>query len=162
MSIAPKLSVVVPVDLSVASYAAVTEALEHVERPDQVHVLHVLPPIDPDEFESVWSPRDPDSRIAAARATIKADLAKKFPHGIQVHVVLGEPAPAIAEFAQEQNAQLVVIASRGLSGLARLFDVSVSEQVIRLCHCPVFVIGKRHRPAKSNAVNFALQRVAVG
>lgn len=162
MSIAPKLCVVVPVDLSVASYAAVDEALEHVERPDQVHVLHVLPPIDPDEFESVWTPRDPDSRIAAARATIAADLAKKYPAGIQITVVLGEPASAIADFAEQQGAQLVVLASRGLSGLARLFDVSVSEQVVRLCCCPVFVLGKRHRPAAAKPQKLQISRVAVG
>ena len=104
----------------------------------------------------------PGSKSTSSTSEFDADLAKKYPPSIQVHAMLGEPAPALVEFAQEQTAQLVVIASRGLSGLARLFDVSVFEQFIRLCHCPVFVIGKRHRPANSNAANFALRRVAVG
>ena len=58
---------------------------------------------------------------------------------VEVHVREGYPARTIVEVAEEQLADLIMIAPRGLTGLERFFLGSVTERVIRTASCPVFV-----------------------
>jgi nucleotide-binding universal stress UspA family protein len=46
----------------------------------------------------------------------------------------------IVGLAEELGADLIVIGSRGLSGMKRLLMGSVSESVVRHAHCPVLVM----------------------
>jgi nucleotide-binding universal stress UspA family protein len=46
----------------------------------------------------------------------------------------------IVGLAEELGADLIVIGSRGLSGMKRLLMGSVSESVVRHAHCPVLVV----------------------
>src|SRR5688572_10550791 len=50
------------------------------------------------------------------------------------------PERAIVELAEEVGAGLVVVGSRGLSGLKRALMGSVSASVVRHAHCPVLVV----------------------
>jgi nucleotide-binding universal stress UspA family protein len=56
-----------------------------------------------------------------------------------VHFRLGRPAEQIVGLSEELDAGLIVVGSRGLSGLKRAVLGSVSESVVRHAHCPVFV-----------------------
>lgn len=59
---------------------------------------------------------------------------------VHVHLLACEsPSQAIASFATEQGADLVIVGSHGRSGLAKLLVGSVAEQVVRLASCPVLV-----------------------
>ena len=49
-------------------------------------------------------------------------------------------AAAIVRMADDQHAELVVLASRGRTGLARLALGSVAEEVLRYAHCSVLVV----------------------
>lgn len=53
------------------------------------------------------------------------------------HVVEGDVAEQIVGFAKEHGADLVVLATRGLSGLNRLLIGSVTQRVVRTAPCPV-------------------------
>lgn len=55
-------------------------------------------------------------------------------------VVSGRPAIEITRIADEQNSDMIVIATHGLSGLERLLVGSTAEQVVRLATCPVFSV----------------------
>ena len=55
-------------------------------------------------------------------------------------VVTGRPAIEITHFAEEQNTDMIVIATHGLTGLERLLVGSTAEQVVRLATCPVFTV----------------------
>ena len=46
----------------------------------------------------------------------------------------------IVGLAEELGADLIVLGSRGLSGMKRLLMGSVSESVVRHAHCPVLVV----------------------
>jgi len=60
------------------------------------------------------------------------------------HLVEDErPERAIVELSEEVGAGLVVIGSRGLSGLKRALMGSVSEGVVHHAHCPVLVVRDR-------------------
>ena len=52
----------------------------------------------------------------------------------------GKPAAAIVRMADNLHADILVLASRGHSGLARLALGSVAEQAVRYAHCSVLVV----------------------
>jgi nucleotide-binding universal stress UspA family protein len=58
----------------------------------------------------------------------------------QAHVRLGRPDEEIVGLADEMEAGLVVMGSRGMGGLKRLLMGSVSDSVVRHAHCPVLVV----------------------
>lgn len=65
-----------------------------------------------------------------------------------VYLRNGQPAEEIAALAEELDAELVVVGSRGLGTVKRLVVGSVSEGVVSLAPCPVLVVrgGKEAWP----------------
>jgi nucleotide-binding universal stress UspA family protein len=56
------------------------------------------------------------------------------------HIRAGEPAAEIVTMAEEIEADLIAIGSRGLGGIRRALVGSVSDLVVRYAHCPVLVV----------------------
>jgi nucleotide-binding universal stress UspA family protein len=58
----------------------------------------------------------------------------------------GDPGGSIAAAAEAENADLVVVGTRGRSGAERMFLGSVSDHVVRHAACPVLVVrpSRRH------------------
>ncbi|HET7271127.1 MAG TPA: universal stress protein [Rubrobacter sp.] len=56
------------------------------------------------------------------------------------HLRMGRPDAEIAELAEELDAGLVVVGSRGLGPIKRAVLGSVSGSVVRHAHCPVMVV----------------------
>ena len=52
----------------------------------------------------------------------------------------GEPGPAIVEYANKENFDLVVIGSRGLNSLQEMVLGSVSHKVVKRVNCPVLIV----------------------
>jgi nucleotide-binding universal stress UspA family protein len=52
----------------------------------------------------------------------------------------GSPARTILEVAEEENASLIVLGTRGPSSAAELLLGSVSAEVLRFARCPVMVV----------------------
>jgi Universal stress protein family len=50
------------------------------------------------------------------------------------------PQVAIVEYAEKNNVDLVVVGTRGMSGLNKLLLGSVALGVIKYSHCPVLVV----------------------
>ena len=57
-----------------------------------------------------------------------------------VRVEMGHPAESIINVATEGRYNLIVIGSRGLSGIKSFFLGSVSDRVAHLAHCPVLIV----------------------
>ena len=143
MSWLPHKLVVVPIDFSGKSVAALTTALELVESPEHVHAIHIVPPLDnmaPGTED--WGIVDDKSRQESIIRHFDEFLAE---HGIQqvtTVVQLGDPGSEIAEYASTHNADLVVISSHGYQGMKRMLLGSVSERVIRYAECAVLVLRR--------------------
>ncbi|MCB9593244.1 MAG: universal stress protein [Sandaracinaceae bacterium] len=61
--------------------------------------------------------------------------------GVKTAMVRGpSPADAICRLAEELDASLIVIATRGRGGLARFLVGSVTERVVRHAPCAVYVV----------------------
>lgn len=138
----PKQKVVVPVDFSDESFTALTAALELVADPAHVLVVHVLQDLSPMEPSEIWGTIDHDSRIRHTMKALQERLAEEGHAEVATDIVIGDPGHEIAELAQREQADLIVLTSHGRTGLKHLLIGSVAERVIRLAHCPVLVLRK--------------------
>ena len=57
----------------------------------------------------------------------------------QAHLTMGEAGREIVHLAEDINAGLIVMGSRGRGGIRRALMGSVSDSVVRHAHCPVMV-----------------------
>jgi len=142
MAYFPKRSVLVPIDFSADSLAAIDVGRTLVDQPEHLHVVHVLIDLAPLEAGEVWGVVDPQARTEQVEKAMKEKLAVPKYAGIHTAVLMGEPAHGIANYAQEKNIELIVIPSHGRTGITRLLIGSVAERVVRLAHCPVLVLRK--------------------
>ena len=60
----------------------------------------------------------------------------------QTHLQVGKPDEEIVALAEELGTGLIVIGSRGRSGIRRALMGSVCDSVVRHAHCPVLVVRK--------------------
>ncbi|NET44325.1 universal stress protein [Okeania sp. SIO2B3] len=68
---------------------------------------------------------------------------EKLPCTTEVEVVTGDPTEEIVRLSNIYNADLIVIGSRGLKGINRILQGSISSQVVAEANCSVFVIKQR-------------------
>ena len=52
----------------------------------------------------------------------------------------GDPGPAIVDYANKENFDLVVIGRRGLNSLQEMVIGSVSHKVVKRVNCPVLIV----------------------
>jgi nucleotide-binding universal stress UspA family protein len=134
--------ILVPTDFSRASATAMGCAAALVGSCGAcVTLLHVVEPPDyPAWGYAHLSFRDNKLKKIARRKLegLRAELS--LDPGAAVMVRTGDAALKIVETAEEQKTDLIVISTRGHSGLARLLLGSVAEKVVRLAPCPVLVM----------------------
>jgi nucleotide-binding universal stress UspA family protein len=140
MSWLPKQNIVVPIDFSDESFAALDTALSLVASPANIHVIHALPLMEMTEPGFIWDMVDDNSRRKHADDALRERLADSKYAGIDITVAIGDPAREIADYAQSCHADLIVLPSHGRTGISRLLIGSVAERVVRRAHCPVLVL----------------------
>ena len=144
--------VLVPVDFSDYAKLALAYAAELTSLFDaEMHLLHVVDEVVYPDFYPPVMPSGgavTDELREQSLERLKGLLQDVPASGrpAHVHVRAGRAASAIADVASELQADLVVLASHGLTGLSHMLLGSVSEQVVRRAPCPVFTVkafGKR-------------------
>jgi nucleotide-binding universal stress UspA family protein len=144
----PTGRVLAATDLSEASLLAISAAsAEARRRKAKITVLHCMdfpPTMMAMGFAPLVPapPEDPKSRVALsnrAAANVREAIAKL---GVEADVVVdqGPPRASIAAIAEQMPAELVVVATRGRTGLERLLLGSVCESVVRHAHCSVLAV----------------------
>jgi nucleotide-binding universal stress UspA family protein len=76
---------------------------------------------------------------------------------VDIHVLSGKPAPMIVDMAVRGNYALIVMGSRGKSGLKRLLLGSVAEEVLRRSPLPVLIV----HPAPAAGEKPKMKRIVV-
>jgi nucleotide-binding universal stress UspA family protein len=105
-------------------------------------ILHVAETLGPENvtYGEAVSQLEP----AGYRQRLEEDLRRHVPPpaGVSVQYLLagGAPAGEIDRVAREHHCDLIVMGSRGRTGLSRLFTGSIAEEVIRTATCPVLVV----------------------
>ncbi|RJX18420.1 MAG: universal stress protein [Ammonifex sp.] len=137
----------VAIDGSEHAYTALRKALEVLKLTPlaRVAVLEVIPAVDP-SFEYVpWTSRTQLEEAGRKRA--KADLDRALAilreSGIEGTplVRVGNVAEEIIAATKEGNYELIVMGRRGTNPLKELLLGGVSQGVLQLADCPVF-LGK--------------------
>jgi nucleotide-binding universal stress UspA family protein len=81
------------------------------------------------------------AKADAARGQLLLDEVLKDLGGeARLLLLEGAPAERIAEVAQSQGFELVVVGSRGRNAVARLFLGSVADRLVHICNKPVLVV----------------------
>jgi len=77
-----------------------------------------------------------------AKKSLDQIVQERVSEGIesQTRVCLGDAANEIVGTAADEHADLIVIATHGLTGWRRFMFGSVAEKVVRLAQCPVLTI----------------------
>ena len=112
-----------------------------------VRVLHAVGKFVPPAQE-LWHDAGGDldqaKRVIKDRSTELTERVGEWlrEQGLTVETAVrdGEPGPAIVEDAKEWGATLIVVGSRGHTGLRRLIEGSVSRYVVDHAPCPVEVV----------------------
>lgn len=73
--------------------------------------------------------------LASARAILDAAA---LPY--QYHISVGTPAEAIAQYADEQGVDQIIMGRQGQGGLQSLLLGSVVNKVLHLANCPVLLV----------------------
>jgi len=60
----------------------------------------------------------------------------------EILVAVNSVVKEIVEYAEKQDVDLIVIGTRGMSGLKRILLGSTSSGVVKYAHCPVLVVKK--------------------
>jgi nucleotide-binding universal stress UspA family protein len=90
-------------------------------------------------------PRD-DTTRAETQAALAADALARTGHDVRWSVSHGGPAHEILVAAQAFESELVVMGSRGLTGLSRLVLGSVARNVLLHAHTSVLIV---HEPLRA-------------
>ena len=138
----PRQTVVVPIDFSDDSFAALATAREMVRDSSHIHLVHVLPVMEPADPGIIWQTIDDESRSVHAEAALVEELARRGHEGLKIAIRFGNPGHEIARYAKQVDAGLVALSSHGRTGLSHLLIGSVAERVVRLAHCPVLVLKR--------------------
>ena len=140
MNYFPRKRCVVPIDFSERAPEELKVAAQLVASPKDLYLIHVLSRA-PD-FDPTMS-ADP-ARDERRRETARSFMARRYARGplseANLEVRLGRPGREIPAYAVEVDADLLVISSRGLTGLDHERLGSVAEVVIRFAECPVLVL----------------------
>lgn len=63
-----------------------------------------------------------------------------LPNKTKTFLLEGSPAEVIVDFIKENDVDLVVMGSRGLSGVKEMFLGSVSHHVVQRATCPILIV----------------------
>lgn len=136
-------TVVVPVDFSDETEAAVRAGLERVENPSGLHVLHVVFPLDVRTHRTLPEEASDRSREEAAQEHLVKLLERLGAAGAIAKVVVGDAGLETADYAKRVNADLIVVPSHGYHGVKRLLLGSTTERIIRHAQCSVLVLRRK-------------------
>jgi nucleotide-binding universal stress UspA family protein len=148
---APKL-ILAPVDFSDHSHAAVDIAGDYALRfGAEVLLVHAVPAIPklPTPAAIFHEAEYEDELRKEAEQRLKAladDLAKK---GVRARTEVGvanDVGMEILRIAEHDHADLIVIATHGMTGWHQLAFGSVAEKVVKLATCPVLLLRAQLKP----------------
>jgi nucleotide-binding universal stress UspA family protein len=141
-----KENILVPVDFSEYSQKALANTKEFAKSYEaRIHLLHVIE----ETIHPAYS-LSGKSSIFDIVPNIKEDCERRLKKMIsetigdevktEIHIVSGQAANEIINFAKINSMDLIVIATHGLTGLEHLLLGSTTEKVVRMASCPVFTV----------------------
>jgi universal stress protein A len=138
--------IVFPTDFSEVSIAALPWALNMADTLDaSVHCLYVV------EEPQIYSTLDMGAvalpttgeLVESAKTRVQSFVQEHLvnaPHGFEGATVIGHAASEIVNYANDNNAALIVMTTHGYSGMKHMLLGSTTEDVLRHASCPVLSV----------------------
>lgn len=149
-------SILCPIDFDDNSMAALAHAGGIAGHMDAtLHLLHVLP-ILPLLSDGGVAPATDEAAEKDATRRMKEIVRRRLPRAscaIHTRVAfVSDVARSILTAARDLEADLIVMATHGRSGIMHIFFGSVAEAVVRNATCPVLTLrpGHEERPPAAN------------
>jgi nucleotide-binding universal stress UspA family protein len=156
--------ILVPVDFSRASIEALDYAVSVAkEFRAAIHLVHVYPPDEasmPGAGHLLFRSAEAIGRLNEELTGIHRKHAPTF-RPENCHIRGGRPYEEIVRVAREIGADLIVLSTRGHSGVKHLLLGSTTERVVRNAPCPVFVARKRKQRSKTTCEAFVVRTILV-
>jgi nucleotide-binding universal stress UspA family protein len=141
----PKL-ILSPIDFSDSSQAALEVAADFATRfGAELLLVHVMPAIeDLPKSVSVFKEGEYDQSLDDAAAKRLADLAATLaPKNVKARTEMGtanDVGMELVRIAEHEHADMIIIATHGMTGWHKIAFGSVAEKVVKLASCPVLVL----------------------
>lgn len=119
----------------------ILEALKnlHISATTEIIISHVLPsPETGQDIDATLPHQSPELLYQNAEEHLK-DLQTQLAGSI-IEIVNGDPAEEIIRLANIYQVDLIIIGTRGLQGVDRIIEDSVSSQVVQDAPCSVLVV----------------------
>jgi len=129
-----------PTDFSTTGTTALAMATSLArDQGGKLIIVHVEePPLAYGGGEMYYGIDEPDQHELAR---MLADVLPTDPGVLFEHrLVVGSPARAIVDLAEQEGVDLIVMPTHGRTGLMRLLMGSVAEEVVRRAKCPVLTV----------------------
>jgi nucleotide-binding universal stress UspA family protein len=141
-------TIVVGVDGSECADKALTWAVGEAKlRGDRVRAVHAWEyPVNGAVYGMMAPQLGRDEKRDAAKATLD-EAVERLRNGVQIEEVLVEGSAAKALMRASEDADLLVVGSRGLGGFKRLLLGSVSTQLAHHSRCPVVIVREDEEEA---------------
>jgi universal stress protein A len=143
----PFKKIICPIDFSDPSYEALENAVEMASYfKAELCLLHVVPQtsgIPPDPLYAFEGPEEyKHLQLEDAELQLNELMKSRIPKDVQSQAKIeqGEAADEILRAAREEGADVIVIATHGLTGWRHMVFGSVAEKVVRTAPCPVLTI----------------------
>jgi nucleotide-binding universal stress UspA family protein len=137
--------ILVPIDFSshaepVLEWAAHL-AKQHGSKILLLHAYHL--PVEFQQMEGAYLPPEFWANVKTeAKQTLDRSAEELREQGLDVEAIVreGYAATVIEEEAERQEADVIIIGTRGLSGLKHLLLGSIAERVVQKAPCPVLTV----------------------
>lgn len=135
-------TIVVALDASELSERVIQTLHELQLQPaTKILLAHVISPPE-SNLEIVADRPHTDTEVVSYRHIEKQlqSYQANLPGQSELEIVTGDPAEEIIRLANIYHADLIIIGSRGLTGVKRILQGSVSSQVVEDASCSVLVV----------------------
>jgi nucleotide-binding universal stress UspA family protein len=139
--------IILPIDFSNLSEAALPLAKRIASVLDaQIHCVYVV------EQPHIYTAVDmatpvvipaPEDIADSARAQLEKFIASHLPNtqtGAIAKVLVGRPAEEILDYADETDAEMIIMTTHGYGGVKHMLLGSTTEAVLRNANCPVLSV----------------------
>lgn len=111
-----------------------------LEPATKIVLSHVIPTSESDMEMVVDRPQTSEEPLYRHLEKQLQVYQDQLPCESELEIVMGDPAVEIVRLAHIYRADLIVIGTRGLTGLKRILEGSVSSQVVADAPCSVLVV----------------------
>ena len=159
-------NILVPIDFSEPSLQALGLALPLLKQfGANLHLVHVFSPDHPLASMAAMPLVVPELTVVKRVRRHLKDVAKKYSVPLErgnIHALRGRPFEEICRLAREQNIDLIVTSSRGLTGFKHLVLGSTAERIVRYSPCPVLVVRSTEEHKTSRNGKGTMRKLSFG